>query len=79
MPCPPPGDLSDPGIKPTSLASPAWSGRFFTTEPPEKPQLTQCEYVNYISINLEGGKKGTLALDLNSDSLSVCLCAWLYV
>ena len=31
LPCPPPGDLSDPGIKPTSLTSPAWAGRFFTT------------------------------------------------
>ena len=28
---PTPGDLSNPGIKPTSLASPALSGRFFTT------------------------------------------------
>ena len=29
-----PGDLSHPGIKPTSLAL---AGRFFTTKPPEKP------------------------------------------
>jgi len=29
-----PGDLSDPGIEPMS---PALAGRFFTTEPPEKP------------------------------------------
>ena len=29
--CPPPGNLPDPGIKPTSLASPALAGRFFTT------------------------------------------------
>ena len=28
---PPPGDLPDPGIKPTSLISPALVGRFFTT------------------------------------------------
>ena len=27
--CPPPGDLPDPGIKPTSLKSPALAGRFF--------------------------------------------------
>ena len=33
---PPPGDLLDPGIKPMSPASPAWAGRFFTTEPPGK-------------------------------------------
>ena len=30
-PCPPPGDLLDPGFKPTSLISPALAGRFFTT------------------------------------------------
>ena len=34
LPIPPPGDLPDPGIKPTS---PALAGRFFTTEPPGKP------------------------------------------
>ena len=28
---PSPGDLSDPGIEPTSLVSPALAGRFFTT------------------------------------------------
>ena len=31
FPCPPPGDLPDPRIKPTSLLSPSLSGRFFTT------------------------------------------------
>ena len=31
MPCPPPGDLPDPGIEPTSLMSPALAGGFFTT------------------------------------------------
>ena len=34
LPCPPPGDLPDPGIKPMSLASPALAGRFFTTSTP---------------------------------------------
>ena len=28
---PPPGDLPNPGIKPTSLASPALEDQFFTT------------------------------------------------
>ena len=37
VPSPSPGDLPHPGIKPTSLASPALAGRFFTTEPPENP------------------------------------------
>ena len=31
LPCPPPGDLPDPGIEPTSLLSPALAGVFFTT------------------------------------------------
>ena len=31
MPFPSPGDLSDPGIEPTSLMSPALADRFFTT------------------------------------------------
>ena len=29
--CPPPGDLPDPGIEPTSLISPALAGGFFFT------------------------------------------------
>ena len=32
LPCPPPGDLPDPGIEPESLTSPVLAGRFFTTE-----------------------------------------------
>ena len=31
LPCPPLGNLPDPGIEPMSLMSPAWTGRFFTT------------------------------------------------
>ena len=31
LPFPPPGDLTDPGVEPTSLESPAQAGRFFTT------------------------------------------------
>ena len=31
LPCPPPGDLPNPGIKPMSLMSPALAGGFLTT------------------------------------------------
>ena len=31
LPCPPPGDLPDPGIEPVSLMSPVLAGGFFTT------------------------------------------------
>ena len=30
-PCPPPGEIPNPGIKPESLMSPTLAGRFFTT------------------------------------------------
>ena len=30
------GSLPDPWIKPASPVSPAWAGKFFTTEPPGK-------------------------------------------
>ena len=30
LPCPPPGDLPNPGIEPMPLNSPALAGRFFT-------------------------------------------------
>ena len=44
-PCPPPGDLPDPGIEPLSLMSPALAGGFFTY---------LCHlgtpYTNYVSI-----------------------------
>ena len=32
LPCPPPGDLSDPRIEHTSLMSPSLAGGFFTTK-----------------------------------------------
>ena len=31
LPCPPPGDLPDPGIEPMSLKAPTLGGGFFTT------------------------------------------------
>ena len=37
LPCPPPRDLPNPGIKPMSLMSPALAGGFFTTSATWKP------------------------------------------
>jgi hypothetical protein len=44
LPFPFPEDVPDPGIKPIS---PAWAGRFFTTESPGKPneQILSCKYL----------------------------------
>ena len=41
VPCPPPGNLPDSGMEPRFPASSALAGRFFTTEPPGKPFLSQ--------------------------------------
>ena len=57
LPFPPPGDLPDPEIKPTSLESPAWAGKFFTTKPPGQPQIK--------------GQMGTAQSLLGSDDLSL--------
>ena len=39
LPFPNPGDLPDPGIKPTSLASSTMAGGYIITEPPGKPHI----------------------------------------
>ena len=48
MPLHTPGDLPDPGIESSSLASLALAGRFFTTVPPGKPTM---EYESAIKKN----------------------------
>jgi len=42
LPCPSPGDLLDPGFKPTSLRSSALAGQFFTIAPPRKLKDPEC-------------------------------------
>ena len=39
LPCPPPGDLPNRGIEPTSLMSPALAGGFFTASTTWEAQL----------------------------------------
>ena len=41
LPCPPPGDLPNPGIESVFPMSPALAGGFFPTVPPGKPLLSQ--------------------------------------
>ena len=59
LPCPPPGDLPDPGIKPTSPASPELAGRFFTTEPPGK-SICLVTTLQLEGPELQGRNKGSL-------------------
>ena len=51
LPCPPPGDLSNPGIEPTSLMSPVLAGGFFTTSATGEAQ-TRDQGKNIIKITL---------------------------
>ena len=44
LPCPPLGDLLDPGVEPTSLMSPALAGGFFIMVPPGKLLFTMSAF-----------------------------------
>ena len=46
LPCPPPGDLPNPGIEPRSLVSPAFPGGFFITSTTWEA-LTQSTFLYY--------------------------------
>ena len=69
LPCPPPGDLPDPGIEPVSPISPALAGRFFTQMPPGKPILDVCvqiwPYYKLAQSHNETSPPASLALATN--------------
>ena len=44
LPCPPPGDLPDPGIKPVSLMSPTLAGGFFITSATWQAMVHQFQF-----------------------------------
>ena len=51
LPCPPPGDLPNPGIELMSLTSPALAGRFFTTSTTwETLDITAFNFLHYMLI-----------------------------
>ena len=50
LPFPTPEDLPNPGIKPTSPVSSVLAGRFFTTEPPGKPQTDTQIHKQWLSL-----------------------------
>ena len=52
LPCPPPGDLPNPGIEPTSPVSPVLAGGFFISVPPEKPHLSSLSLLIYLVLYL---------------------------
>ena len=56
LPCPPPGNLPNPGIEPTSLVSPSWAGVFFSSLETWKPEclrgLGNWEESTYLKVRL---------------------------
>ena len=52
LPFPPAGDLSDPGVKLESPASPANAGGFLTAEPPGSPHSMNRSLNNSLYIKL---------------------------
>ena len=50
LPCPPPGNLPNPGIKPASPVTPALQTDSLPTEPPEKPPHTYILYFRFFFI-----------------------------
>ena len=57
LPFPTLGDLPDPGIEPTSLATPALAGRFFTTVPPGKPTVKETVSCKCVHSGEEGDRQ----------------------
>ena len=53
LPCPPPGDLPNPGMEPTSLMSSALAGGFFMTSGTWEAQMT-CDSTGNDEINNGG-------------------------
>ena len=51
LPCPPPGDISDPGIEPSSPVSPALQADSLPLAPPRKPLSKRFKTVNKYIIN----------------------------
>ena len=47
LPCPPQGDLCNPGIEPVCLISPGLADRFFTTNAPHLVYLTSMQSTSY--------------------------------
>ena len=56
LPCPPPGDLPNPGIEPASIISPALAGGFLTISTTwEAQDLCRCDYLRIFRWTHPGG------------------------
>ena len=58
LPCPPPGDLPDPGVEPESLTSPAWQAGSLPLVPPGKPGSPVSFMANPSHLNVLAPEEG---------------------
>ena len=75
LPCPPPGNLPDPGIEHTSLTSPVLAGGFFTTVPPGKPKVCvgECKGRNSLNASDASGHSTSKGFSYNKQ---ICDTSW---
>ena len=67
LPCPPPGDLPNPGTEPASSVSPALAGGFFTTVPPGKLQygpFTSAANTQFCCCNMKAASNKCTQVDM---------------
>ena len=74
LPFPTPVNLPDPGIEPTSLASPALAGGFFTSVLPAKPSIS-LQKSNPKEVGLDD-KSLTLIVKLTRSPGTKLVCQW---
>ena len=84
LPCPPPGNLPDPVIKPTSLMSPVLAGGFFTTSTTWEAHVyvrigvNICVYMHVYmyALCIYGCMHICMSIYVYA---YVCLCVWMYI
>ena len=64
MPCPPPGDLLNPGIGPASLMSPALAGGFFTTSGQPHWLISCDELLTPWHVTVQSTRSGSFSVSL---------------
>ena len=81
LPFPSPEDLPDPGIKPTSLASPALADKLFTTNTTREAQLhlILSIYQNVWCCYMCSKNEGCLATCLAHDNFFFSMCVRKYI
>ena len=81
LPCPPAGDLPNPGIEPTSLMFPTLAGRFLTTTPPKTQTFWPSQYFSNTLVNAFKSKvQNAVFLEyLEREKLTGCpVFQWIY-